>query len=470
MSNCYNPCTSCGHCECTCSDTLGCLDIYDTSCINYNGLPLNCFGVTESDVNLNDLLVAAHAKVCTLIQNSGYVKVDASDQFPKPLADKLKAGANIILTGQGTGQNKTIRIDAVLNGENVDEKVKASSTDSVSGYLQDKLLVGDCMNIVKVGTGLDEKLRVVIDWSCAFSKISSLAGFCELVKTCTGGNQSQPCPSISLNSPAVNGDDVTLTWVSAASQFDIYVDGAKLQGMPVGGSSYTVNNLINGAHTIQVSALCSTGPAASATTSVIINTTCPTASGLSVTISAGSANLTWLAASGTSVLDQDVQYKLRSSATWLTSATLAAGATSHTINGLSSNAVYDFRILTNCSVGGPTPSSTQSNIQTTCPAVTLTPTTTSIGYSFAHVGSDVTQYKVELLNNTGTQVLQTKTENAPFASTITNSFNNLTQNTNYQVRVTVVAQEFNKGCSAQAISTNAPETCPTPTGLSGTVN
>src|SRR5690349_11625367 len=123
MSNCHNPCNSCGQCQCTCSNTLGCLDIYDTSCINYNGLPLNCFGVTETNVNINSLLEAAHSKVCTLIQNSGFVKVDSGDSYPKSLIDKLEAGANIILTGTGTGQNKKIRIDAILGGLQVDEKV-----------------------------------------------------------------------------------------------------------------------------------------------------------------------------------------------------------------------------------------------------------------------------------------------------------------------------------------------------------
>lgn len=470
MSNCHNPCNSCGKCECKCSHTYGCLDIYDTSCINYNGIPLNCFGVTETNVNLNSLLEAAHSKVCLLIQNMGFVKVDVSDSYPKSLIDKLEAGANIVLTGTGSGSNKKIKIDAVLNGQNVDEKVKASPTDNTPGYLENKLIVGDCMNIVKTGSGLDEKLRVVIDWNCALSKIATSAAFCDIVKTCTGGTQTQVCPSISLNSPAVSGDDVTVSWVSTALQYNVYVDGVILSGMPVGGTNYTINNLVNGTHTIQVSALCVNGSANSATTNVVINTTCPTASGLVATLGGGSASLTWIAASGVNVIDQAVQYKLRTASAWTTATTLSAGATANTINGLNPNVIYDFRILTNCSVGGPTPSSINSNIQTTCPAVTLTPTTTGISYSFSNVGGSVTQYKLELLNNTGTSVLQTKTESAPFASTVTNTFTGLTQGTNYQVRITVIAQEFSRGCNPQAISTSVPESCPTPTGLTGTVN
>lgn len=470
MSNCHNPCTSCGHCQCTCSNTVGCLDIYDTSCINYNGLPLSCFGVNESDVNLNALLEAAHSKVCTLLQNSGYVKVDASDEFPQPLIDKLKAGANIILTGEGSGQNKKIRIDALFTGENIDEKVKVSATDNNSSYLESKIIVSDCLSIQKVGIGLDERLRISIDWNCALAKMASMPAFCDLVSQCTGGFQGSQCPSISLNSPAISGSDVTLSWTSTATQFEVFVDGIKRAGMPIGGSNYTISNLVNGSHTIQVSALCPTGPAATATTNVIINTTCPSASGLTGTISGGSVNLSWIPAIGSNVSDQDVQYKQRTSAIWVTSTTVSAGTASHTINGLSSNAIYDFRVLTNCTVGGPTPSPVYSTTQTTCPAVTLTPTATSIGYSFTPLGSAVNQYKIELLSGTGTQVLQTKIENAPFASTVTNTFTNLTQNTNYQVKLTVIAQEFTNGCSPQSTSTSAQQSCPTPTGLSGTAN
>lgn len=470
MANCNNPCNTCGNCTCTCSNNMGCLDIYDTSCINYNGLPLNCFGVVDTNVNLNTLLEAAHTKVCTLIQNSGFVKIDGGDAFPKSLIDKLQAGANIILTGIGSGSTKKIRIDAILGGQTLDEKVKSSSTDNTPGYLDNKLIVGECMSVQKTGVGLDEKLKIVIDWNCAFSKISSLASFCTTVKTCVGGSQTQVCPSISLNSPAVSGDDVTLGWISSATQFNVYVDGILLPGMPIGSTTYSVNNLSNGTHTVQVSALCVNGSANSATTNVVINTTCPTASALSAAITSGTAALTWLPATNPNIIDQSVQYKLRSSATWTTSATVSTGTNTYSINGLSANAIYDFRILTNCSVGGPTPSSIFSAVQTTCPAVTLTPTSTSIAYSFSNVGGDVTQYLVELLNNTGTSVLQTKTENTPFATTINNSFTGLTQGTNYQVRITVVTQEFSRGCAPQAIGTSIPPSCPAPTGINGTIN
>jgi hypothetical protein len=450
---------------------MGCLDIYDTSCVNYNGLPLNCFGV-DTDTNLNSLLSSAHSKVCELLLAKGAVKVDDGDGFPKSLVDKLEAGANIILTGTGSGSTKKLRIDAILGGVQVDEKVKVSPSDSSAGFLENKIIAGDCITIQKTGAGLDEKLKIVIDWNCALGKISTLAGFCETVRSCGGGdnNQTQVCPSISLNSPAISGDDVTLSWVSTATQYNVYVDGTLLPGMPVSGSNYTVNNLINGLHTIQVSALCVNGSANSATTNIVINTTCPSASGLNVLINTGTASLTWVPASNANILNQVVQYKLRSASTWTDSATVATGTNSHTINGLTANRIYDFRIMTNCSVGGPTPSSVKSEVQTTCPSVTLTPTATSVNYSFSNVGGDVNQYIVELLNNTGTSVLQTKVENTPFATTITNSFSGLTQGTNYQVRVTVVTQEFKRGCSPQAISTSVPVSCATPSGLNATIN
>lgn len=66
----------------------------------------------------------------------------------------------------------------------------------------------------------------------------------------------------------------------------------------------------------------------------------------SSSITASSATVSWTAASGAS--SYAVDYKLNSSATWI-SATTATTATSVNLTGLSASSLYDWRVRTNCS-------------------------------------------------------------------------------------------------------------------------
>jgi hypothetical protein len=172
-------------------------------------------------------------------------------------------------------------------------------------------------------------------------------------------------------------------------------------------------------------------------------------------------NLNWSV--GASAASQDVQYKLASSSTWITHSNVAGNVTTASITGLQDNLIYDFRVVTNCTGGTPSPGSATQQINIICPTVTTTVTDTTFSYSFLHIGGSVTSYSVQLLNSAGTTVLQT--QNPAVSSTVTGTFSSLTQTTVYGVRVTAVAGTFNKQCSIVYDTTSATPTCNPPTNL-----
>src|ERR1700749_2015587 len=108
-SNCNNPVASnlCSVCGTQSVSSCGCLDIYNTSCIQYDGGNLLCTNVSTGTF-LNDALCSINNIICNLQADSGLVKVDSTDANPGTLLDKLVAGSNIVLTGIGSGDNKQV--------------------------------------------------------------------------------------------------------------------------------------------------------------------------------------------------------------------------------------------------------------------------------------------------------------------------------------------------------------------------
>lgn len=174
--------------------------------------------------------------------------------------------------------------------------------------------------------------------------------------------------------------------------------------------------------------------------------------------------LNWTTGGGAAT--QDVQYKLASSNTWITHATVAGNVSTSTINGLQDNLIYDFRIVTNCTGGTPAPGTSTQQINIICPSCTTTVTDTTVSYSFTNVGGSTTAYTVHLLD-TGNTVLQTQTP--AISGTVSGTFSSLTQSTAYKVRVTVVAGVFNKQCTPVNVTTIATPACNIPTGLSASL-
>lgn len=458
-----NICTPCGWPSPN-NQNSGCLDIYNTSCIQYDGGNLLCASIPTGTF-LNDALCSINNQLCTLQNDDGLVKTNVTDPNPGTLADKLVAGANIVITGIGSGDDQQLQISAVLGGQIQDQYVKISSTDQATGYLSDKLLTGPCISLVKVNPGLNEKLQITIDWNCVLNQLSMLPGLCTVITNCIPNSPTISCPYIALNNPNISGSTLTSTWLSSGTSFNVYIDGVVVPNMPTSALTYTASNLSNGSHTVEVVAVCNTGTPNRDSQTFLINTACPVPNQVSSNQVNGIAALTWVLDSNANNGPEIVQYKLASVSNWTTATTLPIGSTSYSISGLNQNRIYNFQVINNCSVGGPSPSTVLTSIEQTCPTVALGSTSNSVSYSFPNLGGDISSYVVTLFDSTGTTVIQTQTQNPPFASTITSPFNGLTANTAYQVQMVVNAGTFSKTCGAQTITTQVVPTCPTLSNL-----
>lgn len=440
--------------------SVGCLDIYTTSCIQYDGANLVCSNIPTGSF-LNDALCSINNLICQLDDNLGLVKVDINDQFPDTLSNKLLAGSNIVLTGIGSGDSKQIRIDAIVGGQIVDQLVKVSAIDQSSGYLDDKLIVGPCMYIQKVNPGLNEKLQVLIDWQCALNQLSQLPGFCTLVNNCIPNVPTITCPYILLNNPSISGSTLTATWLSSGASFNVYIDGTLQPNMPTSSLTYTTSNLSNGSHNVEVVALCNSGTPQRDNQTFLINTACPVPNQLSVGISSGNASISWMLDSNSNNQSQTVQYKLNTASNYSTASSVSSIATSSSITGLQQNRLYNFQIVNNCLTGGPSPSTSVTAIEFTCPNVNLTSTSNSVTYSFVGLNGDIDTYVATLLDSTGINIIQTKQITGPFSPTVGDIFTGLNSNTTYQVKLTVKAGAYSKDCNAQTITTPNIPSCPT---------
>lgn len=177
--------------------------------------------------------------------------------------------------------------------------------------------------------------------------------------------------------------------------------------------------------------------------------------------------LTWTAGAGATT--QEVQYKLATSSTWTTHETVAGNITTSTINGLEDNKIYDFRVITNCAGGTPSPSTASQQIKIICPTVTTTPSDTSISYSFPELGGSVTAYTVKLFDSAGTTEIASQTPSG--TTTRTGTFTGLTQSTAYKIRVLITAGSFSKNdCAFVDVTTTVTPACNPPTNVVATID
>lgn len=119
------------------------------------------------------------------------------------------------------------------------------------------------------------------------------------------------------------------------------------------------------------------------------------------------------------------------------------------------NTLYVYKAISNCGGSPPsTPFITYDFANITCPSLTLTPTSSEIGYSFTHVGGQVDKYVVHLFDSTGTTLLQTAQHTPAFPTPVTGAFTGLTASTSYRIRVTVYIGTYTKTCSMTTVSTS----------------
>lgn len=464
-----NLCNSCTNTLVNSPCETGCLDIYNTSCIQYDGVSLSCLSVNSGDY-LNSVLCSINNQLCTVQSSAGKVAVDGNDTGPDFLANKLVAGANIVISGIGSGPSEQLVISAVLGGQIIDQFVKVSATDQAGGFLADKISFGPCLYATKLNPGFNETYQISIDFQCVLNQLVALPAWTTAVNSVITPGVPMTCPYIFLNNPTISGTSATFTWSSNGVNYNVSVDGVIQPGMPTTTTTYTSTPLTNGSHTVTVTPICNGGTPNSASQTFLINTVCPVPNGLSVGITGGTASLTWSLTSSANNINQTVQYKPTTSSTWITAIVAPPLTTSYAIAGLLTNKLYDFQIINNCSTGGPSPSTAQTTIQFTCPNVSLTSTSSSISYSFANLGGDISSYTMNLYDTTGLVLVQSKTEAGPFASSINNTFSGLNPNTNYKLQVIVNAGVYNSTCAQQSISTTNAPACPSITNLNGTVS
>lgn len=156
-------------------------------------------------------------------------------------------------------------------------------------------------------------------------------------------------------------------------------------------------------------------------------------------------NITWNPAQNESSVSQNVEYKKSTDSSWILYSNVGPETNIASITGLLDNVIYNFRISNVCSYGGPTASSTYSNIKITCPTITFTETVDSITYSFNHGGGSLTGFIIELLENDTETILDTQTPTV--GATMTGTFNGLDSNTTYKFRLKISAGTFSHTCS-----------------------
>lgn len=249
-----------------------------------------------------------------------------------------------------------------------DENVKTDSTDTVSGFLADKIIGNECISWESVDQGGNVKFRPLIDFACVLDKIITLPLFCATVINCvnslppqcnqigsilltnttsdslsysiipglnntsfvyslyldatfttvaapsqtltstlvtfTGLNPStlywlkvQPicvnggsanysgfgpnstsavvnnsCPTITLNTPVIVNDVMSVSWVGGvgATSYNVYINNTLVSNQTT--TSYISSNLPNGNYIVKVEALpCSIGTPQSDSETFIVN-------------------------------------------------------------------------------------------------------------------------------------------------------------------------------------------------------
>jgi hypothetical protein len=260
------------------------------------------------------------------------------------------------------------------------------------------------------------------------------------------------------------------TWISAATATT--------------ATSLNLTGLNSGAlYDWRVTATCSTATSAAASAQFTTTSTavCNAPSGLTASsITSISATVSWTAVSGAQ--SYAVDYKLNSSATWISAATMTT-ATSVNLTGLNASSLYDYRVSTNCGTNGTSGFSSAQFTTTaasTCAtafepnesiaaaaaitigstnsaAITTTTdndyfkiTTTSVSdITYNLVGPSGVDYDLTIFNSAGTQIGSAATTSSTETVTLTNQatgtyyirvfgFNGANSASCYTIRATAV--------------------------------
>jgi hypothetical protein len=171
-------------------------------------------------------------------------------------------------------------------------------------------------------------------------------------------------------------------------------------------------------------------------------------------------NLTWTPAGGTNSTGQKVQRKSGGSA-FADIATLSASASTYSDTTAVNNVLYTYQILNICAYGGPTDSGDVSKGVPLCPTVERTVAENFVTLSFPGLSGDaiytgtVEVVGIGSFDSSGTNAGFTVQFDGEFSATY-----------NYSFSISVGDETIPCGGS---VTTGAAPTCPSPTGLSATV-
>ncbi len=124
------------------------------------------------------------------------------------------------------------------------------------------------------------------------------------------------------------------------------------------------------------------------------------------------------------------------------------------------NTLYVYKAISNCGDSPTTaPSASVTFAGIVCPAVTPTPDTDSVDYSFETTGSnEITEYRIGIYDATGTILIHQDTYTPAFANPITGTFTYLTPGTTYKIKVTACIGSYCSTCSTVTTVTTDEET------------
>jgi hypothetical protein len=171
-------------------------------------------------------------------------------------------------------------------------------------------------------------------------------------------------------------------------------------------------------------------------------------------------NLTWTPAGGTNSTGQKVQRKSGGSA-FADIATLSASASTYSDTTAVNNVLYTYQILNICEYGGPTDSSDVSKGVPLCPTVEETVSERSVTLSFPGLSGDATYTGTVEVEGIGSY--DSSGTNEGFTVQFDGTFG---QSYNYSFSITVGDETVPCGGS---VTIGAAPACPSPTGLSATV-
>lgn len=115
------------------------------------------------------------------------------------------------------------------------------------------------------------------------------------------------------------------------------------------------------------------------------------------------------------------------------------------------NTLYTYRAFSNCTSSAPYVDYIFANL--TCPNNALTPTDTTMGYSFTGSGGGIDKYEVSIYEVDETTLIHTNTHTPAFSTPITGTFVYLTAGTVYAVKIKIFIGTYSKDCDFITSST-----------------